>query len=43
LRAQVPDEGALLACVRTRVGPYASEAHLRHHIRNAHAKARLAG
>jgi hypothetical protein len=28
----------LLACVRQRVGPYASEGALRHHLRNSHAK-----
>ena len=34
----VPGEAALLAAVRARVGPYASEGALRHHVRNTHAK-----
>lgn len=38
LAEAVPDEEALLASVRSRVGPYASSGALRHHLRNAHGK-----
>jgi hypothetical protein len=34
----VPDEALLLAAVRRRVGPYALEAALRHHVRNSQPK-----
>jgi hypothetical protein len=34
----VPHEEELLRCARTRVGPFASEGALRHHIRNSHGK-----